>query len=99
MVDQKITEPGICPYCGAPTDFHYEIEGPIIKDDEPFVEITYQVSCSMCGYNDKKSIYIPLSSLYMLRYMLTPKSRIALERIKILTDIKKIEGTTLQSQS
>ncbi|MFP3143871.1 MAG: hypothetical protein RXQ93_02485 [Caldisphaera sp.] len=95
---EKIIEAGICPYCNAPTDYKYEIDGPIMKDNEPYVEISYQVNCTLCGFNESRTIYIPLSGLYVLRYMLTPRSRIALEKIKILTDIRKIENSVITNK-
>lgn len=95
MKKDRITETGICPNCGGPTDYIYEIEGPIIKDDEPFIEIKYSVKCKLCGFEDTKSMYISINGLYPLRYLLTPRMRLVLERIKILSDIKKSKSSSL----
>ncbi|AFZ71236.1 hypothetical protein Calag_1538 [Caldisphaera lagunensis DSM 15908] len=94
MIEEEIVEPGLCPYCNSPTDYTYHIEGPIMNDNEAYVEIKYKINCKSCGYSNSKSLYIPLNSFYLLKYMLTPKARIVLEKIKIVSDIKVVEKTS-----
>ncbi len=94
MIQEDLVEAGLCPYCNSPTDYVYHIEGPIMNDNEPYVEIKYSIKCKSCGYSISKSLLIPLNSFYLLKYMLTPKARIILEKIKIISDIKVVEKTT-----
>jgi len=80
---------GICPRCGGLGRYSYVVEGPVHMDlGDVGVRVKYTYECMTCEFKEDKNVIVPLSGFYPLRYMLDPKFRVILERIRLLANIK-----------
>lgn len=88
MLRETIEELGECPRCGGIASYTYEVEG--LVDTPENVTIRVRVDCDICGYRDTKKIIVPLKALVVMKYLLTPRARLAVEKIRVLTSIKRV---------
>ncbi len=87
MEPRTIQRPALCPSCGVPGTYRYTIEGPVDRDGERYVRITYSFTCEVCGYRDAGELYVPLEGLHRMRYLLIPEVMAYLERVRLAAQI------------
>ena len=81
---------GICPRCGGLGTYVYDIQGPLkLESGGSGVKILYSFNCITCGLKESKKIITTLEGFYPLRYILDPRVRVVLERIRLLSIMKE----------
>ncbi len=87
-VRQEYKTIGDCPKCGAPgASYEYVVEGPI-GDDRENARVQATIRCPFCGYVETRSIVFPVKALYLIRMMLVPELRPAVEKLYLLYKIR-----------
>ena len=88
VISEEIEREGICPRCGGLGLYRYRLEAPHYRGGAMAL-LRYRFSCMACGLEEEKKVYIPLHALYMLRYMLDAKLRGAVERAKLIAELRE----------
>lgn len=84
---RSVRRPALCPACGAPGIYVYDIKGPLEKDGDRFVEVSYSFKCEICGHEESGKMLIQLDAIYRLRHLLVPEALAVVERVKVLSDV------------
>jgi len=84
---RSVRRPALCPACGAPGFYSYELKGPVDREGNRLLEISYSFKCEVCGYEDSGGLYIPLDAVYRIRHLLVPEALALVERVKVITDV------------
>lgn len=80
----EVREYGLCPNCSTPAEYRYTLSGP----EGGGVRIEYTVVCEICGFSEAKILVFPVDALYSIRMLLEPSTRIFIEKVKIVGEIK-----------
>ena len=89
VVRERFVEAGVCPSCGAPAgEYEYVLEGPVYSGGSPWARISYSVRCGVCGYSEGRRVSVPLRALYLLRYLISPQARLAVEKIWLVEEVR-----------
>ncbi len=89
---RSVRRPALCPACGAPGVYVYEIRGPVEKDRDRFVEFSYSFRCEICGHEESGKMLIQLDAIYRLRHLLVPEAMAAVEKVKVLSDVVSLSA-------
>jgi hypothetical protein len=85
---EEYREIGPCPKCGAPGEYHYNIEWPA-NEDENHVLIKVNFKCTVCGFSiNNEKILIPVKALYLLKGIIVPQLRPFIERAYLASNIR-----------
>ncbi len=87
MESRTFRRPALCPACGAPGLYVYDIKGPIDKDGERFIEVSYSFRCEICGHEDAGRLLVPLEAIYRLRHIMLPDVMAVVERMKVMSEV------------
>lgn len=90
---------GDCPKCGAPgASYEYVVEGPI-DDERENARVKAIIECPICGYRETRAIVFPVKALYLIRMMLVPELRPAVEKLYLLYKIRVLGEATEAGES